>query len=119
MTETVVGGYCGEYLSLEEKTEYGVDCRNAKHLFILNMRKDEDPLYLDGASFCPTSKINDVYKSDKVVNCRYIQARNRDYANPNFLSVITTKEVKKGEELFSSYGEDYWSNFICFYFNRK
>jgi hypothetical protein len=64
-----------------------------------------DEIGIDAGSYprCYMAMLKDSYKSQFQNNCEFIiNAKNQT------VSVWTIKEIKSGEELFTSYGDDYW-----------
>ena len=59
------------------------------------------------------TKINDIRGTSQKMNCAYVQTKGKDFENPEFLKIVLTRNVKKGEEFLTVYGDDYWG-FIYF-----
>jgi hypothetical protein len=64
-----------------------------------------DEIGIDAVSYprCYMAMLNDSYNTLFQNNCEFI-INEKDQT----VSVWTIKEIKSGEELFTSYGEDYW-----------
>jgi hypothetical protein len=62
---------------------------------------------LDGSSCCPCAK----------VNCVYTQMRNKEYQHSEFMKVKAIRNIARGEELYVSYGNNYWSFYYFFIFS--
>jgi len=88
--DTLIDHYLGEYLSLPTSKYY---------------LQIKDGLGIDAGNYprCYMGMINDSFNSHFKNNCTFII----DESN-NTVSVQSLRDIKAGEELFISYGEDYW-----------
>jgi hypothetical protein len=106
-----IGPYWGDYYTEDELLEKINEGVNFDYLFELRTKKDEDPLYLDGTPFCAAAYCNDIYETTKEINAKFVQKRKKDLSDPNYLTLKTTKPIKRFSEIYVSYGDKYWSKF--------
>lgn len=95
--ETFIGFYDGDILSGDNNiTDYSFQI--SKKYFI------------DAKDFprCYIAMINDAIYSKFINNCEF-RITNKKKVENNKICLYTIKDIKKGEELFASYGEDYWT----------
>jgi hypothetical protein len=105
----VLGGYWGSYLDEDQKNLlYGLENKDAKLLFMLRRTVKEKRLYLDGDACCPMTKINDIKNSGSTANVRFLEKRQRLFNDPTYLKAVLVRNVQKGEELLTNYGDLYW-----------
>lgn len=71
--------------------------------------------YLDARRYprAYTAMINDSYKSKYTTNCEFAKISHDDEGNKlssknRKISLEATRDIMPGEELFASYGEEYW-----------
>lgn len=65
--------------------------------------------FIDASEFprCYIAMINDAQNSQFVNNCEFRMIENKIKKN-NKICLYSIKDIKKGDELFASYGEEYW-----------
>lgn len=91
-SETLIGYYDGEILSGNNNI--------SDYSFQISKK-----YFIDAKEFprCYIAMINDAINSQFVNNCEFRKTKN------NKICLYTIKDLKKGDELFASYGEDYWT----------
>lgn len=89
-SKTLIGYYDGEILSGNNNI--------SDYSFQISKK-----YFIDAKEFprCYIAMINDAINSQFVNNCEFRK-------NKNKICLYTIKDLKKGDELFASYGEDYW-----------
>jgi SET domain-containing protein len=110
--DTFIDTYDGEYMTTSSKLSktdyYGHKLRRMIHsLYYIEVEKD---IGIDATSYprCFISMVNDCYNSEFRENTEF-----RNIRNPGEIPKVglwTTREIKKGEELYVSYGDEYWCN---------
>lgn len=77
----------------------------------------DDDWFVDGLEFprCYIAMINDPYGSEFECNCEFQLLTQDEKTNKTLpphkrkIYLVALRDIERGEELFASYGEDYWS----------
>ena len=79
---------------------YGISCRYPMSKYFISLENESG---IDAGNFprCYTAMINDVVGSQFTINCEFIISNQT-------VSVYACKDITPGEELFISYGDEYW-----------
>lgn len=87
---TLIDNYLGTYQSIP----------TSRYYFYI-----KEGVGIDAGNYprCYMGMINDSFKSTFVINCKFIIDE-----ETNKVSVWSNRKIECGEELFISYGEDYW-----------
>lgn len=95
--ETLIGYYKGDVL-------YGTN-KISDYSFEISKK-----YYIDAHDFprCYIAMVNDATNSQFENNCEFRIIENKKKIN-NKICLYTIKDIKKGDELFASYGEEYWT----------
>ena len=108
--EKVVCGSVGMYM-LETKKQHSKSDRVVK--LSRTVREQELAVYFNICKHCPSACINDGVKGSKSgsvskVNVKFVENVERDFNSTHYLTVVATRDIEEGDELYLDYGTNYW-----------
>ena len=107
-SEAIPNGSCIDYY-------VGMKCKYPLSFYFIECGKDKEtgePYGIDAGEYprCYMAMLNDVYQSEYMVNCEFRISKNKGDKGDkeDVVSVYAIRDIRAGEELFVSYGDEYW-----------
>lgn len=105
-SEAIPNGACIDYY-------VGMKCKYPLSSYFIECGKHKDtgePYGIDAGAYprCYMAMLNDVYQSEYKVNCEFRISICDKEEKDCIVSVYAIRDICAGEELFVSYGDEYW-----------